>query len=293
MTRYSFRYLFREGLGNIVRHGFMSFATVGVLVACLIIMASFSLVALNINEAIKDIEQQNEIAVFVEETREAKDISQISNDLIALPNVSKVEFVDKETSFKNFKDELSTDSKILEGIENPLRDSFRITIADLDQYETTLTAIQRVNGIAKTVSSGEIAQKLINLRMVMTAIAMTLVIILGGVSVFIVSNTIRLAAYSRREEISIMKMVGATNWFIRLSFMIEGILLGLFGGIVAYFIEWGLYHYLIENALIGNSILEVIPFASIGKYVLACFFAISLIEGIIGSFLSLRRFINV
>lgn len=293
MMRYSFRYILREGISSIWQHGFMSFATVGVLVACLIIMSSFALVSLNINEAIKDIEEQNEIVVFIEETSTREDIARINQELLGIPNVGSVEYIDKENAFSSFKEELGTRSELLQGIENPLRDSFSIRVYELEQFETTLMAVSNVEGIAKVNSSREITDTLMNLRNAMTAIALALIIILGGVTVFIVSNTIRLAAFNRREEIAIMKMVGATNAFIRGSFMVEGILLGLAGGAIAFFAEWGIYHSLIEKALSGTNLIPVVPFSGIMQYLIIAFAAISLLEGIIGSFVSLRKFINV
>ena len=293
MTRYSFRYILQEGISSIWQHGFMSFATVGVLVACLIIMSSFGLVALNINEALRGIEEQNEIVVFIEESYTAEDAAKVNEELLALPNVSSVEYIDKEAAFETFKQGLSVLPETLDGLENPLRDSFSIRVVDLNQFETTLSAVQRVQGIAKVNSSKEITNTLINLRNAMTAIALALILILGAVTVFIVSNTIRLAAFNRREEIAIMKMVGATNAFIRCSFMIEGILLGLVGGLIAFFAEWGIYHSLIEQSLASTRLVEIIPFANIAQYLVIAFAAISVFEGIVGSFISLRKFINV
>ena len=215
-------------------HGFMSFASVTIIIACLIVMGSFTLLDINVNQIVEDIGNQNQILAYVDEDMTAQEATaQIQTKLEALDNVASVNFVSRSEARQNFLEKY--DESYMEGLnEEVFRHRFVIQLVDLSQMDATKTAIENVDGIVKVNAPTEFADKFISVRNVISIVSLVLIAILGFVSLFIMSNTIKLATYGRREEIAIMKMVGASNSFIRCPFVIEGLVLGIAGGGLAF-----------------------------------------------------------
>ena len=175
------------------------------------------------------------------------------------------------------------------------RDRFHIYLEDISKLEETETAVKQVAGVAYTKSAPEIAEGFNVIRNIASAVALILVGILLLVSLFIISNTIKLAFFNRRDEIAIMKMCGATNGFVRWPFVIEGMILGLVGSIVAFFLQWGIYA-LVGRAVSGSDtieLLKVMDFQPMALMVLGYFLLIGLVIGVLGSLLAIRKFLQV
>ena len=209
-------YLIREGFRSITTHGFMSFASVTIIMACLVIMGSVSLLSVNIDALIKDLENQNEIVAFVDEKISDEDQAKaLQSSIEALDNISSVEFVSREDAMDNFMNKY--DENFREGIDATVfRHRFVIHLTDIALMSQTKAALEAVDGIAKVNAHLEYAKTFVTIRNVVSVISLVLIAILVFVSIFIMSNTIKLATFGRRDEIAIMKMVGATNSFIRL-----------------------------------------------------------------------------
>lgn len=288
-------YHMKEGFRSIFTHGLMSFASVCMIVACLLIMGSFSLVALNMAEMLQELEDENEFLAYVDETLDSGQSMGLQSTLESIPNVSSVTFTSKEQALQEFKED-QTNSAIFEGIESDtLRDRFSIHVEDIELMEDTVNAVESVTGIAETRAALDIAEGFVMLRNVASAVAIILVVMLVLVSIFIIANTIKLTTFTRREEIAVMKMCGATNWFIRWPFLVEGILLGLAGGAVAYLAQWGVYSVM-GKALEESGILAIItmiPFQSINGYLLLVFLLVGFVIGGGGSGLAIRKFLKV
>ena len=235
-TKPDFGYFIKEGLMGIKLHGLMSFAAVTVIAACLLIISTFGLVAYNIDLLIDGLASQNEIAVFVDETLTREQAVAMQAAIEAIDNVEAVTFVPKEEAFENYLETMGEDAYIMEDLreDNPLRDEYRVVMKDVSRHDETVEAIRGLEGVGGTNSEKEISDRLIQIRSVVNAVSYALMALLGAVSVFIIANTVKLAMFARREEISIMKMVGATNGFIRAPFVIEGTALGLMGGLLAF-----------------------------------------------------------
>lgn len=287
-------YLLKEGFKSIFTHGFMSFASVTIIVACLIIMGSFGLLALNIDAIIKDLEDENQMIAFVDEALSDADALSIAPSIEKLPNVSQVEFVSREQAMEEFKQEYQESS--FEDIEAEVfRHRYVIYMDDLTIMKTTKADVEGVEGIAEVSASIEIAEGFIIVRNIVSAVSLILVAILAVVSVFIMANTIKLATFSRRDEIAIMKMVGANDSFIRFPFVVEGLVLGLVGGGIAFGIEWGLYTLVSDKVMAGivGSIVNVIPFSELLVPVLAVYLGIGFLVGTFGSAIAIRNYLKV
>ena len=288
-------YLIREGFRSITTHGFMSFASVTIIMACLVIMGSVSLLSVNIDALIKDLENQNEIVAFVDENISDEDQAKaIQSSIEALDNISSVEFVSRQAAMDNFMNKY--DENFREGIdESVFRHRFVIHLTDIALMSQTKAALEAVDGIAKVNAHLEYAKTFVTIRNVVSVISLVLIAILVFVSIFIMSNTIKLATFGRRDEIAIMKMVGATNSFIRLPFVVEGLVLGLVGGLVAFLLQWGLYSLIVSKIMstMAAGIITVLPFASVALPLLLVFLGVGVLVGVFGGLTAIRNYLKV
>ena len=203
-----FAYLLGEGLKGIFSHGFRSFATVTIIVACLVIMGSFSLLSINVDSMIEDLEQQSEVLAFVDETYTEADARALEAAVRATANVREVKFITRAEAMESYKAQFE-DQSIFETVdESVFRDRYVIHLNDVTRMGETRSALRQIPGIADVSAHEELAEGVVTVRNVVSAVTVVLVIILLVVSIFIIANTIKLAAFTRREEIAIMKMVG-------------------------------------------------------------------------------------
>ncbi len=295
MKLYNITYFIREALSSIVTHRFMSFAAAGVICACLLITGSFLMVAVNVENILDEVENQNEVVVFVDESYDEDTARELKDTLLDVDNVADAVFVSKEEAFSKFQNELGEESELLEGLENdnPLRNRFTLKLHDISKTASTAKALERVDGIAKVQARSDISDKILQVRGLVTAICLVLIIVLLAVSVFIISNTVNLTIFNRREEIAIMKMVGATNGFVRIPFVIEGMLLGLAGAVIALFLQWCVYVYVSRTALEGIQMFNIIGFGELFVPLLSIFMGVGVFVGCIGSAIILRKFLKV
>ena len=292
--------MIREGFRSIKTHSFMSFASVTIIMACLIIMGSVTLLSFNIDAMIKSLEDQNEVVAFVDDSISAEaDARALQPALEAVDNVEYVEFISREDAMETFMSKY--DSSLREGIDPTVfRHRYVIHLTDIAQMAQTKTLLENVDGVAKVKAHLEYASAFVTLRNIVSVVSLVLTVILVFVSVFIMSNTIKLTTFGRREEIAIMKMVGATNSFIRLPFVVEGLVLGILGGGLAFLAEWGLYSLIssrvmgtVSNSILTESFITLIPFKTIALPVLVAFLAISVLVGVFGGVNAIRNYLKV
>ena len=284
-----------EGFRSVFTHGFMSFASVTIIIACLTIMGSFSLLAVNIDAVIEDLEQDNEMLAFVDETVPDDKAKAIEPMLTAINNVASVKFVSREEAMEDFKDEYENSSIFDEIDATVFRHRYIIYLDDIALMAQTKADIEQVEGIADVSAQLEISKGFVTVRNIVSAVSLILIIILGIVSIFIMSNTIKLTTFSRREEIAIMKMVGATNSFIRTPFIIEGLVLGIIGSAVAFALQWGIYSFVGEKVMnsMANIYVTVIPFQQLMMPVGLLFLGVGVFVGLFGGSIAIRNYLKV
>ena len=292
MGKHDFRYFFHEGVSNMFSHGFMSFAAIGITVACLLIMGTFSLVAWNANALLEELEQENEILAYVDDSYTGQQAKALESKLEKVPNVASATFISKETAMKNFAEQYP-EEELFQNLDPEIfRDRFSLKLYDLELMGETKADIEDVDGIAKVNAYEEVAGGFITIRNVATVVCVALIVILFVVSVFIISNTIKLTVYSRRLEIAIMKAVGATNAFIRMPFVVEGAVLGLISAALSYGITWLAYDKVLgmfDGAVLG---MDLVPFDSMWWLVLVAYVAGGMLTGILGSGISMGRYLK-
>ena len=291
-----FGYYWKEGFRNIFKHGFMSIAAVLIMLACLLLTGTVTLIAYNINQSIQTLQQSNEIVVFIDEDLTTREAKALGSEFERIDNIATIDFEDRDVALEKYREELGDDAVILENYNsanNPLRNSFIFTLKDPTLAQETIEQISAVDGTDYIRADEDLISRLIQVQHVFNIVALAMVVGLAVISVFIIANTVKLAMFARREEISIQKMVGATNWFIRWPFVIEGMVLGLFAGGLAYLAEWGLYTELTNVASGVIPYFHIMPFSELQWLVLAVYLGAGVLFGIGGSVTSIRKFMNV
>ncbi len=289
----SLKYLTKEGFRNVWVNRLMSLASITVLMACLVIIGLGAMIFFNMDSLLDTIERQNVVMVYVEDNATDEQTSQLGIDIQMLENVAESEFVPKEDAFQAQLEAMGDDAVLLEGLkENPLPDAYKVVISDLTQFRTTVDSIKNMEFVDTVRENGDVADKLISIRRGVSAVIIGMVSLLFIVSLFIISNTIRITMFSRKLEISIMKAVGATNWFIRWPFMIEGMLLGIIAGLVSFGVLAGLYQgmvYIFKDIL---AIFTPVAFGGYAGYILLIFMAIGIFTGSFGSLISMGKYLK-
>lgn len=286
----SLKYLLSEGFKNVWKNWMMSMASIGVLVLCLLLTGAAALFSMNISNALKSIESQNSITVYLNDDVETEAALEIGEKIRVLPNISNRNFYSKEEAVEKFKDELGS---IFDGIKdnNPFPHAFHVTLSDISKYNDTVDQIKKIDGVDSVVNRSELFEKLTKFDKLVSISGVFIVVVLGLVSLFILSNTIRLTMYSRRFEISIMKSVGATDWFVRIPFIVEGIIIGIISAIISATMLKLLYDVLIGyiNKMIPFS---HIPFSSVSLPIFLAFIAAGVAFGLIGGLISISKYLK-
>ena len=297
MNKHNFFYFIKEGAFNMFSHGFMSFAAVGITVACLLIMGTFTLVAVNANAMLADLESQNQVLAFVDKSLSEDEARAMEQVILSLDNVAKATFISNEEAAAAFRGRYE-DDELFQGLpDDNFRHRYAIDLKDIGYMRQTKEALEAVPGIGRgNVSAYEDeAAGFITIRNVAGVVCVVLIAVLFLVSVFIIANTIKLTTFDRRDEIAIMKMVGATNGFIRWPFVYEGFLLGLFSAVIGFFLQWGLYEAVARSVASNDTInlISVVPFQSMWTYVAVIFAVAGMLIGVGGSLSAIRKFLQV
>ena len=288
-------YLLKEGIRGMFQHGFMSFAAVCVTVACLVIVGSFSLLTYNVSIMVEDLNQTNEILVYIDSDLPEAEAKSVGTKINMLDNILKATFVSREEALEDFIRDHEGD-EAFNGVEaSDLRHRFIVTLEDNRLMKETDLAIQAVPGVAKTNAAYELAEGFSTLQDVLHLVSLAVIAVLLVVSLLIISNTVKLAMYDRKDEIAIMKMVGATNGFIRLPFVVEGFTLGMLGAAIAFGMEWWMYNSLINRVALVDSLelFKFVPFETLLIPMIVVFVAAGMFVGIVGSWTSIRKFMDV
>ncbi len=291
----SLGYLTKEGFKNIWLNRLMSVASISVLLSCLVMMGIAFMLIVNMQEIITNIEDSNVIVAFVDDSADDETVAKVRTDLMKIENVKDCEFVSKEEAFEEQLDALGGDRTLFEGMDNPLPDSYRVVLNDLTLFDSTLRQIENTDNIQSVREDRELSQQVASIRKTVTYISFGVIIILLIVSLFIISNTIKITMFSRRLEIKIMKSVGATSWFIRWPFMIEGMSLGVISGVLSLGVVWGVYE-LVARSIGGSFSLfmssGIVPFKEHALFILVAFLAVGIITGAFGSAVSISKYLK-
>ncbi len=288
-------YLIKEGIRGIFLHGFMSFAAICVTVACLLIVGSFSSLTYNVSLMVEDLNKTNEILVYIDESLSDAEARSVGTDINLVENVYKATFKSREEALEDFVADHEGDPAFSGLDAQDLRHRYIVILEDNNKMEQTVAHIEQIPGVAKITASYEMAEGFGTLENVLHVASLVIIGVLLIVSLLIISNTVKLAMYDRKEEIAIMKMVGATNGFIRLPYVVEGFILGMLGASIAFGLEWLLYNWMLTE-LTRMDTLQLFRFVAFEELLIpmvTIFAGAGLFVGVVGSWTSIRKFMNV
>ena len=293
--KHNFSYFFKEGFSNMRSHGFMSFAAVGVTVACLLIMGSFALVAYDLNENLKDLQKENAVLAFVDEKLTEEEARGLEKEISALPGVADATFVTREEARDNYVENYEADDLYEDLQADIFRHRYVIHMTELEEMEDLVPELEKVEGVAKVRADESISNGFITVRNIAGVITAAMIAVLLIVSIFIMSNTIKLTTFDRKDEIAVMKMVGATDSFICWPFVYEGLCLGIMGAVVAFGLQGLLYEAMVQGIETSDTLqlLRMVPFADIWGPVALVFLAVGILVGVGGSLTAIRKFLRV
>ena len=292
------KFFIREGFRSLKRNSTMSAAAITSVIAALLVIGIFFIIVINIDYAATKLESQIEMMVYLEDGLSENIIDTMETEIRSINGVKSVEFISKDTALSNLEKNWGENSYLLEGLEgdNPLPDAFLITLSDPSDASGVALSVSSISNIEKVVYGKEELANLLNATYVMRMSSVVIILILLFISIFIIANTIKLTLYARRREIGIMKYVGATDWFVRMPFIIEGIVVGMIGAVVSTIILGAGYYYcsdLVKNQMIGFMSISLIPFNQIILSMVILLIIVGVVIGAVGSLISVRKFIKV
>lgn len=289
----TFCYLIREGFKNVWSNRMMSLASACVLISCLVLTGSALMLTINVSTIVESVGDSNVTTVYLEDDISELEAVYIGKSLTKIDNITEATFYPKDEAILAYKDVLGEEVFLnMSGDDNPLPHAYHIVMSDLSLYDQTVEEIEKVDGVDSVDSRKAVADKLTSLNTLITTMSFWIILALAIISLFIISNTIRMTMFSHRFEISIMKSVGATNSFVRIPFVIEGVIIGLTSAVVSI----GLLTVLYDRVLVAvESILPLngyVPFADVVWYIVIAFVGAGVIVGALGSLLSIRKYLK-
>lgn len=298
----SFKYLARQGLHNMINNRLMSFASVGVLTVCLIITGVAGLFTANMNSLMIYLRSQNEVVVYLDENLDETGLASVDSALRSISGLKEVTYVSKDEALDLMRESMGDKGElfdVFEGEENPFLANYKVVLQDVGQMEEIVPQLESISGVVDVNVPTGLSDLVVNIHKAVTVISVGLVVVLGFVSIVVISNTIRLTVFARRKEINIMKYVGATNGFIRLPFFVEGIAVGLIAGVISSAIVLGGYQlliiYSVDFPAFWGTILNdvLLGMDKVWWQVLVAFLAFGSLIGSVGTATSIRKYLHV
>lgn len=292
MSLHSFGYLLKEGIKNLFSNRMMSLAAVGVLVSCLVLTGSAVMLSTNVSEIVSSVGDKNVTTIYLDDDVSELEAVYIGKSIEKVPNVTEATFYPKDEAIEAYREVLGEEVFVnMSGDDNPLPHAYHIVMDDLSKYDETIEQILTIDGVSSASSRSDVAEKLTSLSTLITMMSFWIIVALALISLFIISNTIRMTMYSHRFEISIQKSVGATDAFVRTPYLVEGIIIGVFSAGVSIVLI-----ALLSNAVI-NSVSNILPFeytpfSSIALPISVIFIVAGALVGMLGSGLSIRRYLK-
>ncbi|MGN0682713.1 MAG: permease-like cell division protein FtsX [Oscillospiraceae bacterium] len=292
-------YLVKKGISSVWKNFIMSFASFSIMMVCLLQISCAVLLMMNLDIVMGNIEETNEIVIFVKEGATKEELEHINQVLLNNSNLADIVYYPKESALEDFRNDMGEYAELLDYLEsNPMPDTFLMRVVNLEQIRATVAAVSGIDGVEKVEASSEFATALVNIRSTISIIIVGVLVVLVIVSIVIVSNTIRTSVFSRRTEITIMKYVGATDGFIKLPFFVEGCFVGIAAGAAAWGLTWLVYDSIFE-LFVSNDKLQMfglfnlIPFDNV-KWILlgACCLAGALVAAV-GTLISMGKYLKV
>lgn len=303
MRASSFRYLVKTGIHNLWTNRMMTIASVGTLIACLLIVGFAVLFSINVDSIVEYLGQQNEVVIFMQMDTPEEYMATMEEELTNMDGLDDIVYVSSEEGFAEYKEGLGEDSYLLDGMEDEAAEilpaKFTAKIVDPEKVDAILASIRRMEYVDTAEAPTDLTKTLVSIRTMVNTIGGVVIAALVLVSLVIITNTIRASVFTRRKEISIMKYVGATNGFIRVPFIVEGVLLGIIAAVIAFLGIWGGYTVCLDalstnsSSWLGSITQHLVPFWNMGHQLMGYFLLAGILTGGVGSAFSMRGHLKV
>ncbi len=290
------KYFFKRGVSGVMSNWLMSIASVSIVIASLVIFGIFIILGFNLAHVSEQIEEQCQVNVFVSRDATEEEFIAVGKKLEKLDNVKHVKYYTKEERYDEYKKKNYADnSEAISAFDkdNPLRDSYILTLDNPEQAEKVIKAAGKVKGVEDVNNNLEVIQKIVSITQTVRTVSIWFLLLLLVIAVFIISNTIKIGMFARRKEINIMKFVGATNWYIRWPFIIEGMILGCVGALLAATMVLFAYERIYPSFAAFMGSIGAVSFRDVYNYVVWSFIGLGSIIGMIGSYTSIRKHLHV
>lgn len=287
-------YIVRETIISLKRNSWMSFASIGTVAVSLFVLGMFLILVLNMNRMVASLESQVEISVYIRDEVSDSGIRALEERITQMQGVDSVKYIDREKAMERFRERLGDQQFLLDalGDTNPLPNSFEVRVIRPDMVRTAAEAIAEMPGVETAKYGQDVVEHLFDITRLVRLFGLALMFVLALATLFIISNTIRLTVFARRKEVAIMKYVGATDWFIRWPFLLEGIVLGCLGGIVAALVLRGAYRVIAAKIYDTLAFFPLLPENPFLHYVTAAILICGMFVGALGSTISLKKFLK-
>ena len=288
-------YFVREVCISIKRSNWMSFASISTVAVSLFVLGMFLIIVLNMNRMASMLESQVQINVYLDDKLKGSEIDDLEDDLKKMQGIESVQYVSREDAIVRLRERLGDQKYLLDalGDKNPLPNAFEVTVKQPTMVETAAKAIEKFGGVESVKYGQDVVEHLFDMTRLVRIFGFTLMLLLAGATLFIISNTIRLTVFARRKEIAIMKYVGATDWFIRWPFLLEGVVLGFFGGVLASIALRSIYGLITAKVYSTLAFLPLIPQYPFVNFISLVMVLSGMGIGALGSTISLKRFLKV
>ena len=292
------KYSFKEAKKNVIRNGLMSVASLFTIASCLLILGVFTLLSLNVNSITQQIKDQCEIQLYINTEATEERVSQIAEEIKRVDNVKEISLFTKEDTLAYAKaDMFDGNEGMLEGFDedNPFSDSYKIVLVDIERTTETVAELEKIADVDKVVNKQDVVNTVVSLSGGVKKFTIAMMIVLLMVAIVIISNTVKLTVFNRRKEINIMKYIGATDRFIRIPFVLEGLIIGFSASVLAFLLVfWGyfaLVGYIGDKLNFG--VVELISAGQVAPMLAAIFVVFGSLIGVVGSAISMRKHLHV
>ncbi len=288
------KYSLSQAKKNIFRNGLMTIASLFTVTCCLLILGLFTVLSLNVNYITNQIKDECEVQVYIEDGTDETRVSEIGDEILKIANVKEISLFTKEDSYNYVVDDMfEGDKKLASGLEDAFRDSYKVTMVDIEKSGDTVAELEAIKNVASVQNKQDAVNVVISFSEVVRKLSILVMVLLLIVAIVIMANTIRLTVFNRRKEINIMKYIGATDRFIRIPFIIEGIMIGFFGALISFGImSWG--YISLANYVTGAlQLFDLLPYKEIAPIFGGLFVVTGCFIGMIGSLISMRKYLNV
>ena len=287
-------FLIKTALKNVFKYWLLTIASVSILAVCLVVLGSVMLIVSNINIFIDDIGDESQIALYIEEDLSVEDITRINEELHKIPNIGNINYKSNSMILEEYKESLGEDAVLFEDLEaDTFRNSFIFNIKDLEKFDQTIYEVEKIDGIATIKERRDVIEKIINIQEVLMFLSFCIVLLFVVISMVIITNTVKISVYAKKEEIWLMKYVGATDAFIEAPYFMEGIIIGLTAGVIAIISQIYVYNNVLSPILSDLGFANPLNINSVMTLIVIGFLAVGAIIGTIGSAYPVKKYLNV